>query len=292
MKFSIVIPNWNGEKLLSKNLPAVFKTKADEVIVIDNGSTDGSVALLNSFRSQNSSLKIIFNQTNQGFVRAVNQGVKAANGQIVVLLNNDVVPEPEFLKPLVNHFENDKVFAVSLNEPQWSWARGKWSSGFVEHEIGEKSSSSHVSFWACGGSGAFRRSVWLKLGGMDKLFAPFYWEDTDLSYRAWKRGYQVLWEPKSIVHHQHEGTIGSNFSPKYVDFISQRNQLLFIWKNITDFKMLLEHKMNLFRKLIVNPGYWRPFLAAWLRFCLILPKWLKELKDKKVSDSKIFEQFN
>ncbi len=292
MKFSIIIPNWNGEKLLSKNLSAVLKTEAQQVIVVDNGSTDGSISFLKKLQSQNSCLKVIFNQSNLGFVKAVNQGVEMADGEIVVLLNNDVKPESDFLKPLSKDFQDEKVFAVSLNEPQWSWAKGKWADGFVEHEVGQKTSKLHYSFWANGGSGAFRRSIWLKLGGLDEIFAPFYWEDTDLSYRAWKRGYKILWEPESIVHHQHEGTIGSRFSPKYVNFISQRNQLLFTWKNITNFRMLLEHKMALFKRLMTKPGYWRPFLAAWFKFYLIFPRWLKEIKDEKVSDREIFQQFN
>jgi len=292
MAFSIIIPNWNGEKLLKKNLPAVFQSKAKEIIVVDNGSQDGSVALLKILQKQYSQLKTIFNSKNLGLARAVNQGAKIAKGEIVVLLNNDVVPEEDFLKPLVKDFEEEKVFAVSLNEPQWSWAKGKWVNGFVEHQLGPKAKTKHLSFWANGGSAAFRRSTWLKLGGLDEMFAPFYWEDIDLSYRAWKRGYKVLWEPQSIVHHQHEGTIGSRFSPKYIDFISQRNQLLFIWKNLTDFRMLLEHKMFLFKRLLTKPGYFRPFLAAWLKFYLVFPKWLKEFKDQKVSDKEIFKKFN
>ncbi|MCJ7804136.1 hypothetical protein MUP35_00145, partial [Patescibacteria group bacterium] len=68
--------------------------------------------------------------------------------------------------------------------------------------------------------------------------------------------------------------------------------LLFIWKNTTDFKMLLIHKMFLWKKLLTRPKYWRPFLAAWLRFPLVFPRWLKELQDKKVSDSVIFTQFD
>jgi GT2 family glycosyltransferase len=292
MKFSIIIPNWNGEKLLKKNLPAVFQSEANQVVVVDNGSTDGSVNLLKNFQLQYPQLKIIFNQKNLGFARAINQGVKTAKNEIVVLLNNDVVPEADFLKPLAKDFKDEEVFAVSLNEPQWSWAKGKWIKGFVEHEIGPKTKKTHLSFWANGGSGAFRKSIWLKLGGLDEMFTPFYWEDIDLSYRAWKRGYKILWEPQSIVHHQHETTISSRFNQKYVDLIAQRNQLLFIWKNITDFKMRSLHKMFLWKKLLTQPGYFKPFLAALSRLFLIFPRWFKELREQKVSDREIFKKFN
>lgn len=290
MRFSIIIPNWNGRKLLEKNLPAVLTTGVDEIIVVDNGSTDDSLQLIISFKSPK--IKVIKNKTNLGFARAVNQGVKEAKNEIVVLLNNDVVPETDFLRPLVKDFQDEKVFAVSLNEPQWSWAKGKWFKGFVEHEVGPKTKNPHLSFWANGGSGAFRKSIWLKLGGLDEIFAPFYWEDIDLSYRAWKRGYKIIWEPQSVVHHQHKSTIGSKFNKKYVDLISQRNQLLFIWKNMTSFKMLFIHKTFLWKKLLTKPGYFRPFLAAWLKFPLVLPRWLKEFREQKVSDREILKEFD
>jgi len=88
MRFSIIIPNWNGKKLLEKNLPLVLSSGADEVIIVDNGSTDDSLQFLKSFKGRR--LKIIENKKNKGFTRAVNQGVITARSEIVILLNNDV----------------------------------------------------------------------------------------------------------------------------------------------------------------------------------------------------------
>ena len=292
MKFSIVIPNWNGEKLLKENLPAVLSTGANEVIIVDNGSIDGSLQFLKKLKNKSSMVRIIELEKNYGFGHACNLGVKKAVGEVIVLLNNDVVPEKDFLKPLEEDFKDQRVFAVSLGEPQWSWAKGKWEKGFVEHESGPKTKRTHVSFWANGGSGAFRKSVWGKLGGLDEIFAPFYWEDIDLSYRAWKRGYQVLWEPKSVVHHQHESTIGSHFSKSYIDFISQRNQLLFVLKNITNLRMITENRIYLWKKLLTSIGYWRVFLAVCLKIPMILPRLIKEFLEKKVSDEQVFKQFS
>lgn len=293
MKFSIVIPNWNGEKLLKKNLPTVLKTGADEVIVVDDGSTDGSKRYINELtklRINELKIRAVFNKKNLGFATSVNRGVKAARGDIVVLLNNDVVPEKNFLEPLKEDFRDPKVFAVSLGEPQWSWAKGKWVGGFIEHEPGEKTKIPHVSFWASGGSGAFRKDIWEKLGGLDNLYRPFYWEDVDLSYRAWKRGYKIIWDPRAVVYHKHEGTI-SRFPKKYVSLIAERNRLFFIWKNITSIKMILEHKFFLFKKLLTNPGYWRPFLMAFLKFPSVLKRRFREIKEVKIKDEEIFNQF-
>jgi len=289
VKFSIVIPNWNGQKLLEKNLPAVLSTGAQEVIIIDNGSTDNSLQLIDSLKSPK--IKVIKNQKNLGFAKAANQGVSAAKNEIVVLLNNDVVPEKDFLKPLIKDFEDSQVFAVSLNEPQFSWAKGKWVGGFVEHQPGPKTKNPHISFWASGGSGAFRKEIWEKLGGLDEIFQPFYWEDIDLSYRAWKRGYRILWEPRSVVYHQHEKTIGTSFSPSFVDFISQRNQLLFVWKNMSDLRMLFIHKMFLFKKLLTKPSYWRVYGAVLVKLFLLLPRWTQERREHKITDKEIFKKF-
>jgi GT2 family glycosyltransferase len=291
-EFSIIIPNWNGKKLLEKNLPKVLETGADEVVVVDNGSTDGSREFLLGLKKKSLMVRTIRLEKNYGFAYACNLGVKMTKREIVVLLNNDVVPEKDFLKPLVEDFQDPKVFAVSLGEPQWSWAKGKWIKGFVEHKPGIKTKMPHISFWASGGSGAFRKEIWEKLGGFDEIYKPFYWEDIDLSYRAWKRSYKVIWDPRAVVHHQHESTIGSRFSKKYINFISQRNQLLFIWKNITSPKMILEHKIYLWKKLLIRPTYWKIFLRALVKLPQVLSKRVKEFKEKKVADSQIFEQFN
>lgn len=285
MKFSIVIPNWNGKVFLEKNLPAVLATKPDEIIVSDDNSTDGSVEFLKNNFPQ---VKVIHHKR-LGFSGNCNFGVKNAQGEIVVLLNTDVIPEKDFLKTLEEDFKDSNVFAVSLHEPQWSWAKIFWKNGFVQHEPGSKNTDVHISAWASGGSAAFRKSMWEKLGGFDDLYKPFYWEDIDLSYRAWKRGYKVIWDPRSIVYHKHEGTI-SSFSKSYVRSVTERNQLLFIWKNIATPKMLIQHKLHLAKRLFVHPGYWKPFLMALVKLPRIFLT--REWRRRKLSDEEIFAQFN
>ena len=117
---------------------------------------------------------------------------------------------------------------------------GYWHQGFVLHSVGDLISTN--TFWVSGGSGAFKSRIWNKLGGLDILFNPFYWEDIDLSYRAMKSGYKLIFEKNSVVIHEHEeGVIKSKFKPKNVQKIVYRNQFFFVWKNITDKKLLLSH---------------------------------------------------
>jgi len=288
MKFSIIIPNWNGKKILAKNLPAVLATGADEVIIADDGSKDDSVDFIKDKYPQ---VKIVTHR-HLGFAKNCNDAVKKAKGDIIVLLNSDVLPAKDFLNTLRFDFQDPTVSAVSLNEKQWSWATAKWEKGFVIHGPGEKAKQNHISFWASGGSAAFRKDIWEKLGGFDSLYYPFYWEDVDLSYRAWKRGLRVIWDPQSVVKHKHEGTIGLNFSKKYIDFISQRNQLLFIWKNITSIKMFYEHKIYLWKKIFREPGFLKPFAAALIKLPKVFWRRFKEIKEAKISDQEVFSLFN
>lgn len=278
MKISIVIPNFNGEKLLEKNLPNILESGADEVIVCDDGSSDGSLEVLNKFQitnnklfqkklpsaeQTNSKLKILKHEKNKGFIRSVNELFYKASCELLVLLNNDVYVERNFLKPLTKHFENPKVFAVNLHEKCEGPAVSFWKDGFYEFERGEESGNIQKSAWASGGSAVFKKSIWDELGGFDEFFAPFYWEDIDISYGAIKAGYEILWEPKSIVKHNHETTIKKTFNERYVRWVQQRNQLLFIWKNISDPKLKSEHRKGLFKRLFSSElGYWIPFFWA------------------------------
>ncbi len=92
-----------------------------------------------------------------------------------------------------------------------------------------------------GGSSAFDRRKFLELGGFDELFRPFYYEDTDLGHLAWKRGWKVLYQPASVVHHEHRGTIGKNFTEESIGVVVKKNAILYCWKNIHDWKMLASH---------------------------------------------------
>jgi O-antigen biosynthesis protein len=243
---SIIIPNYNGKNLLEKHLSQVVKSSDHaEIIVVDDNSDDGSV----DYISQNFPDIIIVKSTkNYGFAHSVNAGVNQAKGDIVILINSDVEPQPGYLKPLIAHFQNKLVFAVGCMDKSYEKAevifRGRgiasWQKGFYIHSRGEVDKADTA--WVSGGSGAFRKSIWDQLDGMDEIFSPFYWEDIDLSYRARKAGYLVLFESKSIVHHYHEhGAIKKFFSKKSINIITFRNQLLFIWKNLTNSKIWIAH---------------------------------------------------
>ncbi len=238
-KVSIVIPNWNGAALLAEHLPKVLAAaEKSEVIVVDDCSTDDSVYIL---KEKFPEVKTIVKEKNSGFAQSVNSGVAAAGGEIVVLLNTDVVPEKGFLDPLIAHFSDPRVFAVGCLEKNPEKNRtvlrgravARWTKGLYVHARGEVNKPDTA--WASGGSSAFRKSLWERMGGMDTLFNPFYWEDIDLSYRAMKAGYRIVFEPKAHVWHYHQkGAIKTQFEQNRIERVAFRNQFLFIWKNLSD----------------------------------------------------------
>lgn len=294
-KVSIVIPNYNGEVLLKKSLQRIIQAQKNpsnkilEIIVVDDASKDKSVNIL---KEEFPSIKIIKHKVNRGFSAAVNTGVRMSKGNLVVLLNTDVAVEHNFLENALEHFENEKVFAVSLHEAGFGWAKGLFKDGFIVHGPGKEESSPHLSFWVSGGSGIFRRKYWIELGGMDeRLFSPFYWEDIDICYRAYKRGYINLWEPNSRVIHEHESTT-QKLPASYVTKIQEKNQLLFIWKNLTSSILFRKHLRGLFERVIKSPGYLLIVFMAAPRLPIVLKERRKEIKESVVSDEAIFAKFN
>jgi len=246
-KISIIIPNFNGKNLLVKNLPKVIENSPDcEIIVVDDASTDDSVSFLEkSFKE----VKVIKHKKNKGFSVSANDGVDKAAGPLVLLLNSDVSPRRGYILPSLKHFSNKKdLFAVGFadhsHEKDKVVTRGRggavFERGFPSHFALDPKRGE--TLWVSGGSGLFSREKFLELGGFDTTFAPFYWEDIDLCFRAWQRGYRCLFEPSSSVDHFHEeGAIKKSKSQFFVKTVSYKNLFLFSWKNISDTIFLIQH---------------------------------------------------
>jgi len=250
---SVVIPNWNGRELLARYLPSVVTAlagdPANEIIVVDNGSADDSAAYVRAHFPQ---VKLLALDRNLGFGGGSNAGFREAKNDVVVLLNNDMRVEAGFLAPLLEGFADPAVFAVScqifFKDPnkireETGLTQGWWQDGalHVRHRTDAAVTGLFPCFYGGGGSCAFDRRKFLSLGGFDELFAPFYFEDTDLGYMAWKRGWKVLYQARSVVHHEHRGTIGRTFGEDFIQAVVKRNALLFAWKNIHEWRRLAGH---------------------------------------------------
>lgn len=281
----IVIPSFNGKYLLEKHLPKILGNSdyLNKIIIVDNGSDDDTVEWL---KENYPEIEIIRNKTNLGFTKAINQGVAISTAEFLVLLNNDVRPEKGYLMNSIRFFEDEKVFAVSFNETKSSWPDVSWKDGKLQFTRGEDKTEPRYSTWASGGSAIFRRSIWDKLGGMNEIYAPFYWEDIDIGYRAWKAGFKVIWDNLAIVHHEHEST-SNKFNQKYVNQIRQRNELLFTWINIKDRDFLSSHRQFLFSHILKHLGYLKVLIVALFRY----PQ-NKQKSNFILSDKEVLSQVN
>jgi GT2 family glycosyltransferase len=313
MAVSLVIPTWNGREILERNLPSVRAALeafagGGEAIVVDDGSRDGTVAWLADAHPW---VRTVARAANEGFGASVNVGVAAARSELVVLLNNDMRVEPGFLAPLLAPFGAERgLFSTTpriVNRKfggdeaitTCAFQMGLFGTNFPERNAAPSVSAagavSEVLF-ACGGAAAFDRSLWLALGGLDPIYAPFYWEDVDLSWRARKRGWRILHVPESVVHHEHSATIGARFSARSVHGIYERNRLLFQWKNLTSRRLTMLHlawlPLRLVRALAGRPDFLRGFLMAAGRLREAVRARRLEKALAAVTDEEILDRFH
>ena len=261
---TIQILNYQGRELLERNLPSVIAAvertgEPHEILVVDNGSSDGSVELL---REKFPQVTIVALTSNYFFSRGNNAGVPHARHDIVVLLNNDMRVEPDFLAPLLAPFDDDNVFAVSSQiffppgakiREETGLTRARFREGAFEYShdaVPADPPAAIPILWGSGGSSAFDKRKWEALGGLDVMFDPFYFEDLDLSLRAWQRGWKVLLAPQSKVWHEHRATTRRLFGEDFVNEMFRRNSYLLHWADLRDPALLASHLVHL------------PFLAA------------------------------
>ncbi len=312
---SVVIPNWNGCKLLPEFLPSVLAAINNyrdqygaevELLIVDDASTDGSQAWLASNYGQHPLLRIIELQQNLGFVRAVNKGFAEARHPIILLLNNDVRVEPDAIAPLVSHFDRHQVFAVCSKAYRLGtdfldgagklglFERGFWRV-FLNYDIlPTRLPKDHQPFYSFFGSGAYTAydaSKLSMLGGFCELLAPIYWEDVEICYRAWKRGWTVEYEPDSVVYHLSSATMGNDRKRK-IRMITERNRLLMTWINLHDRIWLSAHLVWLVFKLLgatvsLNRVYWQSFWQAVTQIRGVRQARRKEIKSSVHSDREV-----
>ncbi|HWO00173.1 MAG TPA: glycosyltransferase [Blastocatellia bacterium] len=361
MGVSIVIPTWNGLGLLQRFLPSVIAAATHyakhspattEILIVDDGSTDETVAwLLQTGFQENGGqveldadpskpkLRLLRNDRNQGFGEACNRGIEFAAHPLIFLLNNDVETAVDCIAPLVENFADASVFAAHCRVFEFDGGRecgtgklGSFSRGFIrvhrsyatldppalepyshsamsatiestgrQRSADATKASTHsqsqplYSMFAGGGSAMFDRQKFLDVGGFEPLLTPFYWEDVELSYRAWKRGYAVLYEPRSVTCHRVSSTIG-RLNRRKVRTIEHRNRLIYHWIHLCDSRMLASHMIWVALLAITAPFRLRPgFLvscAAALRRLPAIRKRRREEKRARVrNDREVFAIF-
>ncbi|MCH1982203.1 glycosyltransferase family 2 protein [Ruminococcus sp. OA3] len=245
---SVVIPNFNGISFIETCLLSLRQQTHPEfeIIVVDNGSTDGSRELV---AEKFPEVRIVALPENLGFCRAVNEGILASDSPYVILLNNDTETEPDFVKELLNDIKHrKKAFScaakmLNMYQPEliddagnyynalgWAFAAGKGQNE-------KKYDTPRRIFASCGGAVIYRREL-LDVTGLfdEEHFA--YLEDMDIAYRANILGYQNWFCPKARVYHAGSGTSGSRYNLFKVRY-SSRNNIYLIYKNMPFLQILL-----------------------------------------------------
>jgi len=300
---SIVIPNWNGHKLLKICLPSLTaQTFLDfEIIVVDNGSTDESIQYIEENFPQVNLIKL---PLNIGFSPAANKGILVSKGTYIILINNDTKVDKDCIRNLVSaanlHPEVGMVAAKMLQffNPELIDSAGDYIDmvGHADNigfgEPSEKFKTSNFVFLVTGGGGLFKREMLEKIGLFDETFFAYY-EDVDLCLRAQMAGFKGWFESTAKIWHIHKATSRKNL--KLTEYLQFRNMTQTI---ITDFPAkLFKNPYHLLMLFLVNlntvrflgtHGYFKEAISSeWY----ILKNWQKLIQKrravqqmKKVSD--------
>ena len=270
MNISVVIPTWNGRHLLEAYVPSILEAtemyrkstdRDTEIVIVEDAGEDDTPAWLK--KSFGDRISVIEHEHNRGFAAACQTGFEAARFPVVLLLNNDVRLRPDCILPMAEHFVDPQIFAVTgklLNQREdvfcnggkiARFRRGMWST-YQNYDLlpGAVPRLGLLSFTAIGAFSAFDRSKYLELGGFDPLTAMV--EDVELSYRAWKRGWTVEYEPRSIACHDASQTMDRRYRRRALDKISRRSRILMHWMLLHDPRMFRHHQLFLAARLLTS----------------------------------------
>jgi GT2 family glycosyltransferase len=305
--FSIIVPNWNGKPHLARclsslHLSAKRSGRSHELIVVDDASTDESWRVVEERFPR---VRLLRNETNRGFAESVNRGVEAASGEIVVLINNDIVVKEDFVAALLEPFSTDsgQLFGVSARTVSWVDKQpnhinmsARFAKGMFELQWSDSPERTKTLFLQ-GGACAMRRSVFLELGGFNPLYSPGYWEDYDLSYRAARCGYTNLYEPRSLAYHLGKSSMRQKLGRAGIESLMARNQMLFTWLNLTDSNLVIKHFLwlpfHIGREFLTGRGFTltKAFFQALPRAPRILSHRLRRRDHFQLSDREVLAAF-
>jgi Predicted glycosyltransferases len=248
MDVTLIIPNYNGEQYILQCLESVYHEvdNPKNIIVIDNGSYDSSVRLIQRHYPD---ITLVVNEKNVGFAAAVNQGIELSNTEYVILLNNDAFAHPGYVRELVKCIASDEtIFSVSAkmlryNEPDiiddagdqltiFGWAY-KVGDGRPSHAYNKP----RTIISACAGAAIYRRKIFQYIGYFDERFFA-YLEDVDIGVRANLAGYRNVYCPKAVVDHIGSAVSGSRHN-EFKVHLAARNNVMLLAKNFNALWLIL-----------------------------------------------------
>jgi GT2 family glycosyltransferase len=267
---SIIIPNYNGEQLLPQFMPSLFRALENhsgvyEIIIVDDCSRDNSAAVIQELVASYSRVRAFFNAENVGFSGTCNVGIREARYEILFFFNNDVEICADYFTYYSSYFDQPDTFAVTTCGYYYDsrlpldgiktvdWARGmlRMNRNIFNEQINRSRVPPPYRSICVQGAYFFADAAKVRqLHGFDELLNPYIWEESDLSYRAVKRGWTIYYEPRCVGYHRQNTSINKVSTPFTKLKIGQRNRIIVIWKNIHYRPYLLSHAFFMLLKVI------------------------------------------
>jgi GT2 family glycosyltransferase len=267
---AILVLNWNGRPHLAGLLPSLQAARAAfgrpvALVVVDNRSSSDDVAWT---RATFPDVEVVVTPRND-YLFSLNAVVAARPEEVVVILNNDMRVDAGFLAPLVAYFTDPATFAVAAavyewdgSAPQTGVRRIRFERGWLTHWFEKEPDGSAYTAEAGGGCSAYRRERFVALGGFDRLFRPGYWEDFDLTYRAWRQGWASVFEPRSVIYHRGGATLGRTLDDPALRRLLVRNQTLCLLKAVGGWRFAAQVLLRLPYRVCYHALRGEPAVAA------------------------------
>lgn len=278
---SVVIPNYNGRRLLEENLPYTiaalkFTEIPYEVIIADDASADDSIAFLNEAYPD---IKVIKGQVNMGFSVNMNRGITAASFDLILLLNSDIKLTGDYFKTQLRYFDLTDTFGVMGKilddaaghlQEACKYPRDAFFKVNYFKDLNIYAPDAYT-YYISGANALVNRQKLLELGGFNEIFSPYYHEDLDLSLRAWESGWKCYYDANAICRHAVSTTIKAHSTVQTIKVISTRNKLLLHYFHLTGPRLFLWQVVNLLSLLIrwINGKFY--YYKAYRQYLTKLP---------------------
>ena len=301
MEIAVIIPSKNGITHLKECLPTVVKAASKapfpvHITVVDDNSTDKTMEILSPLFPE----VVFLRNSKKGASSARNWGVKNTPCDWICFLDNDVFLDEHFFNTVQKYLKQD-VFCVACAGytayPKVSGALEQndgiklleWKRGLLRFtgNIYNKELPLQPEYLSWGVQGAYffcNRNKFDRLCGFDEILGPYMLEETDMVYRGLKRGWKIVYAPDTKPLHKCGGTIDSKKN-KYTQFLSKRNRVLFVWKNITSKSLFISHIFW----LLLRPNF-KVLKSIWKFLPDIRNRRAIEIKEQMLTDKELLKQ--
>ena len=259
VRVSLVVLNYNGATTGAVSLTSLACSMGDndELIVVDNAVNGWQHPDRQRFLRRGTAQTACGTYGNN-YIFGLNDGLAVATGRYVAFLNNDNVFESASIDSMLAHFASPKVFAVCPRivraedgRDQGALTSGYWRRGLLFYAAHPHRAGAERTFFAVGGQSIFDRAKLVWIGSIDPLLYPMYHEDIELSWRAWKAGYEIRYASDAVIRHVGGHASSRAFTSRQLRALVRQNEFLIVWKNVTDKRLLAEHLVLLPPRLVI-----------------------------------------